>query len=101
MSRLMARLFKGIAILVTVIGAIVLILMAVVLFMDSVYYSPLPPARRYILLFPIMNILIASAVEIASLWLLVVINIISRRYGLIATLVIVILVGIAILISNS
>lgn len=44
---------------------------------------------------------IASAVEIALIWLLVLLNAISPRHGLIATLILFILVGITILIIYS
>lgn len=44
----------------------------------------------------IILILIASAVEIALVWLLVLLNVCSRRRGLISTLVLFILVGITI-----
>jgi hypothetical protein len=46
-------------------------------------------------------LLIASVVEIALFWLLVLLDIISQRHGLIATLVLVTLVGIVVLIASS
>ena len=104
MIRLMGRLFKGIAILITVIGAIVIILMAMHLVWRSLHYSFSPrtiylPPAYVVLQYYILVLLIASAVEIALFWLLVVLDTISRHHGIIASLVLVILVGIVILIS--
>ncbi len=104
MIRLMGRLFKGIAILITVIGAIVIILIAMHLVWRSLDYSFSPktiylPPAYVVLQYYSLVLLIASAVEIALFWLLVVLDIISQRHGIIASLVLVILVGIVILIS--
>ncbi len=100
----MSRLFKGVAVILTVIAAIFIILTAVHLVWRSLDYSFSPktiyiPTAYVVLQYYILVLLIASAVEIALFWLLVVLDIISRHHGIIASLVLVILVGIVILIS--
>ncbi|MEW6491219.1 MAG: hypothetical protein AB1589_01525 [Cyanobacteriota bacterium] len=100
----MSRFFKGVAVILTVIAAILIILTAVHLVWQSLDYSSSPntiyiPPASYVLQYYILVLLIASAVEIALFWLLVFLDIISRRHGIIASLVLVILVGIVILIS--
>lgn len=55
-----------------------------------------PNLEKVMILLPI-----ASAVEVALIWLLVVLNAISLRRGLIATLILFILVGITFLIIYS
>jgi hypothetical protein len=94
-------LFKGVAVILTVIAAILIILTAVQLvwlildYLSSPNTIYIPPG--YVVHY-ILVLLIASAVEVALFWLLVFLDIISRRHGIIASLVLVILVGIVILI---
>jgi len=100
----MSRLFKGVAVILTVIAAILIIFTAVQLVWRSLDYSSSPntiyiPPAYVVLQYFILLLLIGSAVEIALFWLLVFLDIISRRHGIIASLVLVILVGIVILIS--
>lgn len=104
------RLFKGIAVVLTAIGAIVIVLQAADLIKSLISFFQLPPSRSsfgldaasfliYVSLAKNANlIIVASVVEIALIWLLVLLDVISRRSGLIATLVLFILVGIAVFI---
>jgi hypothetical protein len=97
----MSRLFKGSTIVLTVIVAIVIIWLAA-----NLVRSRLELANSYVvgfeqgLVYVLMLrdtrlLLIANAIEIALVWLLVLLDVLSRRQGLITTLVLVSLVGIA------
>ncbi|GJD17024.1 hypothetical protein RIVM261_019800 [Rivularia sp. IAM M-261] len=103
---LMNRLFKRLAVVLTVMGGIVIIWLAVNLVWSQLKISSLrfegnvlakglvyalqsqETLKNLILLF------ITSAVEIALFWLLVILDVVSRYRGLIATLVLFIFVGI-------
>ncbi|WP_146007576.1 hypothetical protein [Fischerella muscicola] len=104
---LMNRLFKGFAVVLTAIGDIVIIWLVVYLvqlqlrILSSLKGGTLDiglalafHAQKTLL--NLILLFIASAVEIALLRLLVLINIISRRRGSIATLVLFIFVGIVV-----
>ncbi len=103
---LINRLFKGLAVLLTVMGGIVIIWLAVDLVQSQLRILSLPfenngLARGLVYglqaqenLRSLLLLFIASVVEIALFWLIVHLNVISRHRGLIATLVIIIFVGI-------
>ncbi len=107
------RLFKGFAVVLTAIGAILIIWLVVNLVQSQLRtLSPrleggslaigLNLAFKYAQIQQnIKLVFIASGVEIALLWLLVLLDVISRRRGLIATLVLFIFVGIVVLIVYS
>ncbi|MBW4633899.1 MAG: hypothetical protein KME30_18945 [Iphinoe sp. HA4291-MV1] len=106
----MSRLFRGITVVLTAIGVVVILLQEAELLKDLIASTQLSfsenpfgfaLAQNFTLIAIIKKtilLLIASAVEIALVWLLVLLNIISQRRGLIATLVLFILVGITIFI---
>lgn len=116
----MNLLFRRVAIVLTVIEVLVTIGLAaylVWLCLEFFFYTTKPggyPSGISLGLFALDEklrvaeiqyftrlLLIASVVEIALFWLLVLLDIISQRHGLIATLVLVILVGIVVLIASS
>ncbi|MCC5606351.1 hypothetical protein LC612_06015 [Nostoc sp. CHAB 5834] len=107
-NRLFNRLFKGLAVVLTVMGGIVIIGLLVNLVDLTISDSGLEgrsfsrdfnfvllakQTQRYLIL-----VLIASPVEIALFWLLVLLDVVSRHRGLIATLVLFIFVGIVVFI---
>ncbi|OUL20370.1 hypothetical protein [Nostoc sp. 106C] len=110
---LINRLFKGLAVVLTLIGGIVIIWLVVNLVQSQLRilsprleggslgigltlgFQAQKTQLNLILLF------IASAVETALFWLLVVLDIISRYRGLIATLTLFIFVGIVVFIVYS
>ncbi len=110
MSHLFSRLFKGITVVLTAMGAVVIIWQEAQLIQDFIASTRLNAEKASIwnawaqswtyasLMKNTQLLLIASAVEIALVWLLVLLDVINRRRGLIATLVLFILVGITILI---
>ena len=103
---LINRLFKGLAIILTVMGGIVIIWLVVNLVWSQLRISSLPfegnaLAKGFVFasqaqetLKNLILVFIASAVEIALFWLLVILDVVSRHRGLIATLVLFIFVGI-------
>lgn len=105
----MNRLFQGITIVMTAIGAVVIISLEAEL-LKGLAYKKLPGsgnsfgstmtlAFSYLALIRNTKLmLIASACEVALVWLLVVLNVISQRRGLIATLVLFILSAITVFI---
>jgi hypothetical protein len=116
----MNLLFRRVAIVLTVIGVLVTIGLAAYLvwlrleffFSMTQYRGKSSGAGAGLIMFAeklmvakIQNftrlLLIASVVEIALFWLLVLLDIISQRHSLIATLVLVILVGIVVLIAST
>ncbi|MGV0105875.1 DUF1634 domain-containing protein [Nostoc sp. DSM 114160] len=111
---LINRLFKGLAVVLTVMGGIVIIWLLVNLIQSQLIISSaregssLSLARLYLfgLQAPKIElnfrlVFIASAVEIALFWLLVLLDVVSRHRGLIATLVLFIFVGIVVFIVYS
>lgn len=109
---LINRLFKGLAVVLTVMGGIVIIWLVAnfVQLQLRISSSPLQGglARGFILAsqarqteLTLILLFIASAVEIALFWLLVVLNVVSRQRGFIATLVLFIFVGIFVFIVYS
>lgn len=110
---LINRLFKGLAVILTVIGGLVIIWLVVNLV--QLQLRMLSPRieggslgigltlafQAQKIQINLILLFIASAVEIALFWLLVVIGVISRHRGLIATLVLLIFVGIAVFIVYS
>lgn len=103
---LINRLFKGLAVVLTVMGGIVIIWLAVNLVwsqlrISSLYFEGNALAKGFVYalhaqetLQNLILLFIASAVEIALFWLLVLLDVVSRYRGLIATLVLFIFVGI-------
>jgi hypothetical protein len=86
-----------------VIGGIIIILIALGLVKRSLNYRTAGisfTANEYVNQSYIRALLSASVVEIALFWLLVYLNILSQRHSMIATLVLVILVGITFFLSN-
>ncbi len=110
MSHLFSRLFKGITVVLTAMGAVVIIWQEAQLIQDFIASTRFDAEKACMwnswaqswtyasLIKNIKLLLIASAVEIALVWLLVLLDVINRRRGLIATLVLSILVGITIFI---
>jgi hypothetical protein len=111
--QLLNRLFKGITVVLTVIGAVVIIWQEAHLIEGFVAFTQLN-AKEFsagkafyggltylVLIKETKLLLIASVVEIALVWLLVLLSVINRRRGLIATLVLSILVGITVFITYS
>ncbi len=108
----MNRLFKGIVVALTAIGAAVVIWQDAQLLQYFVAYTKqaaIKSESSFGLAFvsglttvaltkDTKLLFIASAVEIALVWLLVQLNVISQRRGLIATLILFILVGITVFI---
>ncbi|OUL29585.1 hypothetical protein BV372_23025 [Nostoc sp. T09] len=110
---LINRLFKGLAVVMTVMGGIVIIWLVVNLVESQLRISSprleggslgiglnLAFQSQKIQLNLIL-IFIASAVEIALFWLLVLLDVISRHRALIATLVLFIFVGIVVFLVYS
>ena len=103
---------KSIAVIMTIIGLLVIIVLGVELFYN-LYLTKLPvnisptvtslaPAIGYLAIKKNNRLLlIASAFEVSLVWLLVLLNVISQRSGLIATLVLVILIAITFFIVYS
>lgn len=106
----MNELFKGIAVLLTVIVAIVITGLSAVLVLSWLpflffFRAGFDEVMAVTILLPLIALftwllLVASTVEIALVWLLVLLDIISRRHGLIATLVLFILVGIGVFMAS-
>lgn len=110
---LINRLFKGLAVILTAVGTIVIIWQAANLVQQLLSFIAPPNIRQtpftgltiglaYALI--IRNtklLLIAIAVEITLIWLLVVLDVVSRRRGLIATLILFVIVGIVVFIVYS
>jgi hypothetical protein len=94
----MSRLFKGITVVLTAIGIVVILLQQAELLKDLIASTQLSSRENPFGFAVVQNfifaaiikktilLLVATAVEIALLWLLVVLNVISQRCGLIATL---------------
>ncbi|MCC5616164.1 hypothetical protein LC605_14030 [Nostoc sp. CHAB 5836] len=108
---LINRLFKGLAVVLTVMGGIAIIWLLVNLVQSQLIISSSPGsslARRTLfglqaakIEINLRLVFIASAVEIALFWLLVLLDVVSRHRGLIATLVLFIFVGIVVFIVYS
>ncbi|MEH1840279.1 MAG: hypothetical protein V7L20_16325 [Nostoc sp.] len=112
---LINRLFKGLAVVLTVMGGIVIIwflvnLVQTQLRISSSHFEGDFSATRFAILLnsqlPKIElnfrlVFLASAVEIALFWLLVLLDVVSRHRGLIATLVLFIFVGIVVFIVYS
>ena len=106
---LMNQLLNYFAFLLTVVGALLTLLQSVYLVwlrfgLFPFTPQPLDPESLDLkkmnvdfIQHMISLLLIGSAVEISLFWLLVVLNIISRRRGLVATLVLVVIVGFVVL----
>lgn len=106
----MSRLFKGITLVLTAIGIVLILwqqaeLLQVAIASTQLSLSKNPFAVGVVLNFNFATLikntillLIATVVEIALIWLLVLLNVISQRRGLIASLVLSILDGITIFI---
>lgn len=103
----MNRLFKRLVVVLTVMGGIVIIWLAVNLVWSQLRISSLRfegniLAKGFVYalqsqetLKNLILLLIDSAVEIALFWLLVILDVVSRPRGLIATLILFIFVGIS------
>ena len=111
---LINRLFKGLAVVLTVMGGIVIIWLLVNLVQSQLIISSsrLEGSSLVTRLFlfglqapkielNLRLVFIASAVEIALFWLLVLLDVVSRHRGLIATLVLFLFVGIVVFIVYS
>ncbi|BBD65648.1 hypothetical protein NIES4072_06760 [Nostoc commune NIES-4072] len=108
---LINRLFKGLAVVLTVMGGIVIIWFLVNLVDLTISASNLEGSSfsrgfSFVILAKrtqrnLILVLIASAVEIALFWLLVLLDVVSRHRGLIATLILFIFVGIVVFIVYS
>jgi hypothetical protein len=106
----MSRLFKGITVVLIAIGIVVILLQQAELLKDLIASTQLSSRENPFGFAVVQNfifaaiikktilLLVATAVEIALVWLLVVLDVISQRRGLIATLVLSILDGITIFI---
>ncbi|MDZ8224178.1 hypothetical protein [Nostoc sp. ChiVER01] len=105
---LINRLFKGLAVVLTVMGGIVIICLLVNLVDITISASGLVGSSfsknfSFVLLAKqaqknLILVFIASAVEIALFWLLVLLDVVSRHRGLIATLILFIFLGIVVFI---
>ncbi len=101
----MNRFLSYFAFFLTVIGAIFTLLQSIYLIglrLGLFPFTPQSPNPEFLAIKHINTVfiqdmitllLIISAIEIALFWLLVVLGIISRRQGVVATLVLLILVG--------
>ena len=101
---LINRLFKGLAVVLTVMGGIVTIWLTVNLVQSQLNISSLSKDSGDILFAWVSQslaaqqnlilVFLASTVEIALFWLLVLLDVVSRHRALIATLCLFIFVGI-------